>query len=93
MKRRPAVRVLLPYMFGLLLAARFVLKVPILLILSVGLMILLCMAYKKRWLSLSSTLILLFFSLVGALRYETVILPPPGLDAILGKRASVQAPS
>jgi len=83
MKNRPAVKILIPYLAGIILADRFDLSVAYLWILSAILIISTFLAYKRRWLSSSSFLLVLSFLLVGFLRYEIAMIPPDGLDKVL----------
>jgi competence protein ComEC len=90
MKNRPAVKILIPYLAGIILADRFDLSVMYLWILSAALIISTFLAYKKRWLSSSSFLLVLCFLLIGLLRYEMAMIPPDGLGKILYQQVRVQ---
>ena len=80
---RPAVKILIPYLAGIILADRFNLNVVYPWVLSAVFIISTFLAYRKRWLSSSSFLLVLSFLLIGFLRYETAMIPPAGLDRIL----------
>jgi len=90
MKSRPAVKILIPYLAGIILADRFNLSVINLWILSAVLMIAVFAAYKRRWLSTSSALLFLSFLFVGFLRYEVAMIPPHGIQNILYQQVKVR---
>ena len=81
---------LIPYLAGIILADRFDLSLIYLWILSAILLISVFIAYKKRWLSLSSTLLVIFLLFIGFLRYEMDMIPPSGLDRILYKQVTLR---
>ena len=90
MKNRPAVKVLIPYLAGIILADRFDLGMPHLWILSAFLMIPLFVLYKKRRLSSSSVLLVLSLLSIGFLRYEVAMIPPRGLNKVLYQQVQVR---
>lgn len=83
MQNRPAVKILIPYLFGIILADKFNFNLAYLWILSAVLIISAFIIYKKRWLSSSSGLIALFLILAGFFRYEVDNIPPRGLDGVM----------
>jgi len=90
MKSRPAVKILIPYLAGIILADRLNISVVYLWILSAVLMISVFAAYKLRWLSISSVLLFLSFLSVGLLRYELAMIPPGGIQNVLYQQAKVR---
>ncbi|MFC1714273.1 DNA internalization-related competence protein ComEC/Rec2 [Candidatus Poribacteria bacterium] len=90
MKNRPAVKVLAPYLAGIILADRFNLSMIHLWTLSAIFMIPLLVLYKRRHLSSSSALLVLSFLSIGFLRYEIAMIPPRGLDEVLYQQVKVR---
>ncbi len=90
MKSRPAVKILIPYLAGIILADRLNLSVAYLWILSAALMISVFAAYKLRWLSVSSVMLFLSFLSVGLLRYELSMIPPAGIQNVLYQQVEVR---
>lgn len=88
MQDRPALKILIPYVLGIIIADRFKLSIPILwtlIIISTSSLLLTLIAYKKRWLSLSSVLIGFILICAGSLRYSISTTPPLQLNALMYK--------
>ncbi len=90
MKNRPAVKVFIPYLLGIILADRFDLSVTHLWALTAISMIPLLVFYRKRYLSASSVLLFLCLISIGFLRYEVAMIPPHGIYGVLYKQVKVQ---
>ena len=90
MKNRPAVKVLIPYLSGIILADRLNLSVTHLWALTAISMIPLFVFYRKRYISASSALLFLCLLSIGFLRYEVAMIPPHGLHKVLYKQVKVQ---
>lgn len=89
MKNRPAVKILLPYLAGVILADRFDLSLIHLWILSAICLIAVIASYRMRWLSLGSALLVLSFLSVGFLRHEAAMLPPHGFGEVIYQQVTV----
>ncbi len=83
MKNRPALKVLFPYIVGIILADRFNFNLTILWLFLPICILAIFIFYKKRWLSLSSSLIFICLILIGFMRYEISMIPPRNLDKVL----------
>ena len=90
MKNRPAVKVLIPYLLGIILADKYDLSVTHLWVLSAISIVLLFVLYRKRHLSTSSALLVLSILSIGFLRYEIAMIPPHGLHEVLYKQVKVR---
>ncbi len=90
MRNRPAVKVLIPYLAGIVIADRFDVNPMYLWSLSAVLIVSVFVAYKRKWLSSSSTLIVLFLLFIGFFRYEISMIPPAGIEKILDQQVEVQ---
>jgi competence protein ComEC len=90
MRNRPAVKVLIPYLAGIVIADRFDFNPIYLWSLSAVLMISVFVAYKRKWFSSSSALIVLFLLFIGFFRYEIGMIPPAGIEEILYQQVEVQ---
>ncbi len=95
MNNRPAVKILIPYMAGIILADRLDLSLIHLWILSavfmaaVIIMAVVIIAYKKRWLSFGSVLLALSLLSVGFLRREAAMSPPHGFGEVIYQQVAV----
>ncbi|MEK7397515.1 MAG: ComEC/Rec2 family competence protein [Candidatus Poribacteria bacterium] len=98
MKNRPALKILIPYLAGIILADRFAdrfdvnltfLSGIILGIFSAICLLIIFFAYKKRWLSSSSAFLFLCFLIVGFIRYEADMIPPKNLDRVANQNVGV----
>ena len=90
MNNRPAVKILIPYLAGIILADRFDLSLIRLWIFSALLMISLFILYKKRRLTASSAMLVLCFLFIGFIRYEVAMIPPRGIDQVLYQQVKVR---
>ena len=90
MNNRPAVKILIPYLAGIILADRFDLSLIRLWIFSALLMISLLVLYKKRRLAASSALLVLSFLFIGFIQYEVAMIPPRGIDQVLYQQVKVR---
>jgi len=93
MNNRPAVKILIPYLAGIILADRFdlsLIRLWTLWMVPAILMISLLVLYKKRRLVASSALLILSFLFIGFIRYEVAIIPPRGTDQVLYQQVKVQ---
>ncbi|MBD3184499.1 DNA internalization-related competence protein ComEC/Rec2 [Candidatus Poribacteria bacterium] len=91
MKNRPALKLILTYLIGIILADRFNLNLIILWGLAIFFIAISFVLYKRRFLSLSSVIILLSFMLIGFLRYEVSVIPPKDTIKILNQKVNIQA--
>lgn len=89
MNNRPAVKILIPYLAGIILADRFNLNLIFLWIMSAIIIALAFFAYKKRWLSFSSVLFALCMIAFGFMRYEVSMTPPKNLDKVLYNQVEI----
>ncbi|HGJ66183.1 TPA: DNA internalization-related competence protein ComEC/Rec2 [bacterium] len=89
MNNRPAVKILIPYLAGIILADQLNISLIFLWIVSAILLAVIVLAYKKRWLSSSSVMIGICFLLFGFMRYEVSMIPPKNLDKVLYKDVKV----
>jgi hypothetical protein len=89
MQNRPAVKLIIPYLVGILLANRFNLNLAFLWIISALLIASAFITYRRRFITTSSILITLLFLITGFLRYEMAMIPPPGLEKIQDKQVKV----
>jgi len=89
MKNRPVVKILIPYVAGIILADRLDLSLLRLWILSAAFAVVVIVGYKKRWLSVSSALLVLSFLCVGFLRHEAAMLPPHGFGEVIYQQVTV----
>jgi len=90
MRNRPAVKVLIPYLAGIVIADRFDFSPMYLWILSAVFMVSVFVAYKRNWFSSSSALIVLFLLFIGFFRYEIGMIPPAGIEEMLYQQVKVQ---
>lgn len=90
MRNRPAVKILIPYLLGIILADRFDLSMIYLWTLTAVAVLPLLILYKKRYLSASSVLIFLSLLSIGFLRYEVAMIPPNGLHKVLYEQVKVR---
>jgi competence protein ComEC len=89
MNNRPAVKILIPYLAGIILADQLNISLIFLWIVSAILLAVIVLAYKKRWLSSSSVMIGICFLLFGFMRYEVSMIPPKNFDKVLYKDVKV----
>jgi len=89
MKNRPAVKVLIPYLAGIILADKLDVNILFVLILSVICLFAIIYSYKERWLTLSSVLLAVCLLFLGFLRYEISMTPPRNLDHVLYQQVKV----
>lgn len=89
MKNRPAVKVLIPYLAGIILADRFSVNIVFVWIISAICLFAIFYSYKERWLSFSSVLLAVCFLGLGFLRYEISMTPPQNLDRVLYQQVRV----
>lgn len=89
MKNRPAIKVLIPYLAGIILADKFHVNIIFLLILSAFCLFAIFYAYKERWLSVSSVLIAVCLLFLAFLRYEISMTPPQNLDRVSSQLVKV----
>jgi competence protein ComEC len=90
MRNRPAVKVIILYITGIILADRLYLRLSVFWILSAILVINAIIAYKRRWLSINSSFIFVLIILAGALRYEISMVPPAGLYNVAYQEVEVR---
>jgi len=90
MRNRPAVKILIPYLLGIILADRFDLSMIYLWTMTAIAVLPLLVLYKKRYLSASSVLIFLSLLSIGFLRYEVAMIPPNGLHKVLYEQVKVR---
>ncbi len=89
MNNRPAVKILIPYLAGIILADQLNLNLVFLWIMSAIFIFVAFFAYKKRWLSFSSVLIGLCFLIFGFMRYEVSITPPKNFNKVIYQQVGV----
>jgi|GEM_PF-720069 len=83
MRNRPALKILIPYLAGIILADRFDVNLVFLWLFSVICLLTIFFVYKKRWLSLSSALLFVCFIILGFMRYEIDMIPPRNIDRVV----------
>ncbi|MGB9596665.1 MAG: ComEC/Rec2 family competence protein, partial [Candidatus Poribacteria bacterium] len=89
MKNRPALKILIPYLAGIILADKFNLNLTFLWFFSAICLLVIFIIYKNRWLSLSSAFLFVCFLLIGFIRYEISMIPPRNLDKVLYQNVGV----
>ena len=82
MKNRPAIKILIPYIAGIILADKFNVNIIFVLIVSAICLFAIFYAYKERWLTASSVLLTVCLLFLGFLRYEISMTPPQNLDRV-----------
>ena len=90
MQKRPAVKLVIPYLAGILLADRFYFSPFYLFIIAIILIIFALITYKKRFHATSSFIIVLLFLTIGFIRYSVDMDSPKGLDDILNQQVNVK---
>ena len=80
MRNRPAVKVLIPYLAGIVIADRFDFSPMYLWILSAVFMVSVFVAYKRNWFSSRSAMIVLFLLFIWFFRYEIGLITPAGIE-------------
>ncbi len=90
MNNRSAVKILIPYLAGIILADKLNLNASYILLLSILLTFPTIFLYKKRYLVASSLLIALMFVFIGFLRYKTTVIPPHGFDKVIYQNVSLE---
>ncbi|MGQ9609047.1 MAG: ComEC/Rec2 family competence protein [bacterium] len=90
MNNRPAVKVIIPYLAGIMLADKLNLNVNYILLLSILVIFPTIILYKKRYLVASSLMIFLIFFFIGFMRYKATVIPPYGFDKVIYQNVALE---